>query len=120
MTYKSHTIFSLLLFVGSLFVVEACALTLLKKYSIEKNTYYLLPILFIYGMLAPFLLIKHLEYEGIATTNMIWNITSILTALFIGIIIFKEKVSHLHFISLLMSILAIVSFYYASVSKEDE
>lgn len=116
MTYKNHTVFSLLLFVGLLTMIEACAMTLLKKYSIEKNVCYFLPVFILYGIMAPLLIVKNLEYEGIATLNIIWNIMSTFIVLFIGIIIFKENVSHLHLISLLLSILAIISFYYASAA----
>lgn len=116
MTYKNHTVFSILIFVGSLTLIEACAMSLLKKYSIEKNIYYFLPVFILYGIMAPLLIIKNLEYEGIATLNILWNIMSTLVVLLIGLIIFKEKVSHLHLTSLLFSVLAIVSFYYASIS----
>lgn len=114
---KNYTLFMLLCIVLAITFIEGVSMSLLKLYSLEKNIYYVLPVCILYGIVTPIFIIKALEYEGISTFNIIWNIMSTFTILCIGIFMFKETVNHLHLISLLLAILAFFVFYLANIDN---
>lgn len=74
-------------------LVEATALYYIKEYSISNN-YHSFIISTIAYALIPFLLYKILKLgEGIAVTNILWNIASTLYGLLIGVTLFSEHIS---------------------------
>jgi multidrug transporter EmrE-like cation transporter len=119
MTKKSHTLFTLLAFIFTITFIEAVGQTLITKNSIEPNKIYYIIGSVIYGIFIPFMLSKSLEYEGMATINLLWNILSIITMTMIGYIIFKETINHLHLISILLLLCSIVLLYFANSKKSD-
>ena len=119
MTKKSQTLFTLLAFIFTITFFEAIGQTLITKNSINPNKIYYIIGSLIYGIFIPFMLSKSLEYEGIATINLLWNIMAIITMTMIGYFIFKETVNHLHLISILLLICSIVLLYFANSKKND-
>ena len=115
---KYHTIFSLLVFVFILTITESLGLTLITKHHVKNNIYYFIMGCLIYGIVIPFLILKCLEYEGIGTVNLLWNIMSTITMISIGYIIFKEKVNNLHIVSLFLGILSITLLYFANKGEK--
>jgi multidrug transporter EmrE-like cation transporter len=82
-------------------LVEVPALTLLRMGGIVNIS--LASIIFALGVV-PVLSIA-LQYEGIGLVNFLWNILSTIIMLVIGIFFFKEKVSVLQLIGVLLSLL---------------
>jgi drug/metabolite transporter (DMT)-like permease len=82
-----------LLWLFLLIIIEAPAIYYIKKYSITNEPIYIIISTIAYATI-PFILYKILELgEGIAITNILWNISSILYGLFIGAILFSEHIS---------------------------
>lgn len=115
---KKHTILTLISFVFILTLIESCGLTLITKHSVKGHIYYYILGCLIYGLIVPFFILKSLEYEGVGTVNLLWNIMSTVTMIAIGYIIFKEKVNNLHLISLLLGLSSIVLLYFANKGRD--
>jgi multidrug transporter EmrE-like cation transporter len=97
---------------------EIIAMTFLQKYvkeNFEKK--YLYFGVFIYGVIIPYMIIKTLNYDGIGTVNLMWNIITTVGMIVIGYYLFNEKISKLHIISLMLGIASIVLLYMANVEK---
>lgn len=92
---------------------ETVAMTALTKYSKLSNKYYLILGMALYGLLIPYMIIISLNYSGIGTVNLLWNIITTVSMIIIGYYIFKEKVNHLHLLSLLLGIASIIILYLA-------
>ena len=60
-----------------------------------------------YGLGVVPLLSWAVKYEGIGLVNFIWNILSTLIGFAIGVYIYKEKVSHMKIIGVLVSLLGL-------------
>lgn len=88
-------------------ILDIIAWWLLKKYHLTKQNCYLYMAIVIYAMM-PLLIIKVLKYEGIGSTNMIWNIFSTTIVLLMGYFLFNESLTHYQFLGVMFGILAIV------------
>lgn len=87
---------------------EAAALYSIKMYSINHDTKYLIISILGY-MLIPIFLYRLLKIgEGIAMTNVIWNILSTIYGFIIGMAIFSEKVSNLQIIGSILGTMGII------------
>jgi drug/metabolite transporter (DMT)-like permease len=74
-------------------LVEATALYYVKEYSISDNSFSIIISIVAYSII-PLMLYKILKLgEGIAMTNIIWNIASTLYGLLIGVTLFSEHIS---------------------------
>lgn len=93
---------------------ETIAMTALTKYSTSYNIYYLIIGIMLYGIVTPYTIIASLNYSGIGTVNLLWNITTTVSMIIIGFYMFNEKVNHLHFVSLLLGISSILTLYMAN------
>jgi multidrug transporter EmrE-like cation transporter len=95
---------------------ETIAMTALTKYSTSYNIYYLIIGIMLYGIVTPYTIIASLNYSGIGTVNLLWNIITTVSMIVIGYLLFNEKVNHLHIISLLLGLGSIVILYFADDS----
>jgi multidrug transporter EmrE-like cation transporter len=84
-------------------IVEAPALTLLRMGG-NKNLV-LASLIYAVGVVP--LLSAALQYEGIGIVNFFWNILSTISMFTIGIFIFKEKISHLQCIGVILCLLGL-------------
>ena len=109
---------SILLYTGLLAGVETISMTALTQYVKSKNKWYLLLGMFIYALIIPFLVIISLNFEGIGTVNFLWNIITTVSMIVIGYYVFGDSVNHLHLISLLLGISAIVVLMMADKKKK--
>ena len=97
---------------------EIVAMTALQKYVKDNfKMKYLVIGVIIYGIVIPYMIIKTLNFDGIGTVNLMWNIITTVAMIIIGYYIFNEKISHLHVISLMLGIASIVVLYFASDEK---
>jgi multidrug transporter EmrE-like cation transporter len=110
--------YSLSLFTSLLAGFEIIAMTALTLYSKLYNPYYLIIGVLIYGAVIPFLIVKSVNFDGIGTVNFLWNIITTVSMIVIGYYIFGDKVNHLHYISFLLGIAAIIVLYYANKGKK--
>lgn len=92
---------------------ESIAMTALTKYSKSYNTYYLIAGIVLYGIVIPYMIITSLNYSGIGTVNLLWNIITTVSMIVIGYYMFNEKVNHLHIVSLLLGVGSIIILYFA-------
>lgn len=119
MTKKSHTLLSLVGLIVVLTGIEAVGQTLITKHAERPNMWYFVLASLIYGLVVPWMLWYSLQYEGVATVNLMWNVLTIIVMTTIGYVLFKEQVNHLHLISILFAIAAIVMLYWANTHKKE-
>lgn len=92
-------------------LVEAPALTLLRVGGIGNIA--AASLIFALAVL-PILSIA-LQYEGIGVVNFFWNILSTILMFIIGVLFFKEKLSNLQLLGVILSLLGLVI---VAVTKE--
>ena len=92
---------------------ESIAMTALTKYAKSYNTYYLIAGIVLYGIVIPYMIIYSLNFTGIGTVNLLWNILTTVSMIIIGYSLFNEKLNHLHLVSLLLGVGSIVILYFA-------
>ncbi len=90
-----------------LIVVEILAWYFLKKQHVENNETYTFLFFFTFALI-PWILLKLVKLEGIAVTNMYWNIATTILVLFLGYFIFKEKLNNLQYIGIGLGFLSIL------------
>ena len=88
-----------------LIVVEILAWYFLKKQHIEKNENYAILFFFTFALI-PWILLRLVKLEGIAITNIYWNIASTLLVLFLGYFVFKEELNNTQYIGIALGILS--------------
>ena len=103
----------LLAYTLALGLSETAAMTALTKYSKSYNNYYLIAGMVLYGIVIPYMIIASLNFSGIGTVNLLWNILTTVSMIVIGYYMFNEKVNNLHIVSLLLGLGSIVILYFA-------
>lgn len=56
----------------------------------------------------PWLLLKSLEFEGLAVMNILWNLMSDILVTLLGVFYFKEKISNMKLMGVGFGILALI------------
>jgi len=78
-----------------LILIEAFAMYYVKKFSIESNKYwYFIGSTLLYACLPLVLYFALKNNEGLATTNIMWNIASTIYGIIIGVILFNETITY--------------------------
>jgi multidrug transporter EmrE-like cation transporter len=62
----------------------------------------------------PYLFIKGMNYEGMATMNLIWNLSSNVIITLAGVFLFKESIRGLRWLAILMSVFSLGLFAYTT------
>lgn len=114
MQRHSLSIRSLFILVVVMAALETIGMTMLTSHSRRSNLMYMTIGWLIYGFMIPWLLLWALQYEGIATVNLLWNIITTLTMIVIGYYVFRERVTCMHLLSFLFAIAALVTLYLAT------
>jgi len=106
-----------LIWLITIIAAESVALYCVKKYSIDDNLHrYILLGIILYAYI-PFALYKITKNgQGIAITNIIWNIASTIYGLLIGILLFDESISWEQKIGILLGFAGV--FFMILKSKE--
>ena len=89
-----------------LIIVEILAWYFLKKQHIEENDTYMFLFFFFFALI-PWILIQLVKLEGIAITNVYWNIASTMLVILLGYFVFKEKINSVQYIGVGFGILSI-------------
>ena len=89
-----------------LIIVEILAWYFLKKQHIEENDTYMFLFFFFFALI-PLILIQLVKLEGIAITNVYWNIASTMLVILLGYFVFKEKINSVQYIGVGFGILSI-------------
>lgn len=95
-------------------LVEACAQATLKTAHIKKNTY-LIPLGILFYATVAYLLYLVYRYEGLGHVNLVWSCASIIIAILIGCIFFKEPHNRYTYVAILLAFGAI---YFAHRADE--
>lgn len=103
----------LIIYTLVLAISETVAMTFITKYSKTYNFAYIIAACILYGLLVPYIILISLNYNGIGTVNLLWNIITTVSMIFIGYYLFNEKINNLHFISLFLGVSSIVVLYLA-------
>ena len=73
-----------------------------------------LPIAMAAYAVQPYLFIKGMNYEGMATMNLIWNLSSNVIITLAGVFLFKESIRGLRWLAILMSVFSLGLFAYTN------
>ena len=84
-------------------IIESIGLTILR----QGSTYAIPMTSAMYALGVVPLLHISLQYEGIGSTNFLWNVFSTLVMFAIGVYMFKEKIHHLQLIGVAVSLLGV-------------
>ena len=89
-----------------LIIVEILAWYFLKKQHVEQNDTYMFLFFFFFALI-PWILIQLVKLEGIAITNVYWNIASTMLVILLGYFVFKEKINSVQYIGVGLGLLSI-------------
>ena len=64
-------------------------------------------------LLQPLIFLKALNYEGMAQTNLVWNLISNTFITIEGVFVFKESIKGLRWLAILMGLLSVALFAYS-------
>lgn len=92
---------------------ETFAMTMLTKYAKDGKPLFLLTSVLLYGLIIPFFILKSLNFDGIGTVNLMWNIITTVSMIIVGYYFFGEKITHMHLLSLLLGISSVVLLFMA-------
>ena len=73
-----------------------------------------LPVAMVAYSAQPYLFMKGMNYEGMATMNLIWNLSSNVIITLAGVFLFKESIRGLRWLAILMSVFSLGLFAYTS------
>lgn len=64
-------------------------------------------------LLQPLIFLKALNYEGMAQTNLVWNLISNTFITIEGVFVFRESIKGLRWLAILMGLLSVALFAYS-------
>jgi len=64
-------------------------------------------------LLQPLIFLKALNYEGMAQTNLVWNLISNIIITIEGVFVFGESIKGLRWLAMLMGLLSLFLFAYS-------
>ena len=97
-------------FAGLMAMIDALALTLLKKISTKALSFSLMPIAALIYAIQPFVFLESLNFESMTVMNILWDLSSDIIVTFIGIFILGEKIGFRKSIGIVLSFIAIYLF----------
>ncbi len=59
-------------------------------------------------------MLRSLNFEGIGTVNFMWNVITTVSMIVIGHYLFRDKITHLHVISLMLGVSSLILLYIAN------
>jgi drug/metabolite transporter (DMT)-like permease len=97
-------------FAGLMAIIDAFALTMLKKISTKALSFSFIPIAMIIYAIQPFIFLESLNFESMTVMNILWDLSSDIIVTFIGIFILGEKIGFRKAIGIVLSFVAIYLF----------
>jgi multidrug transporter EmrE-like cation transporter len=87
---------------------ESIAFYCLSKHHQNKNRWFLIVAMLIYGIVVANMISQSLNYgKGIGTVNFTWNCCSTVTAFLIGILFFEEQVSNIQWMGVSLAFVGV-------------
>lgn len=97
----------LYLYVLFILISETLAFSLLKKFSLNENWLYFGLGVFFYTLVA-FFLVKSFRYGDMGIVNALWSAFSVLAAIMVGALYFKESISSVEMGGMFMIMLGVI------------
>ena len=97
-------------FAGLMAMIDALALSLLKKISTKVLSFSFMPIAALIYAIQPFIFLESLNFESMTVMNLLWDLTSDIFVTFIGIFVLGEQIGFRKSIGIVFSFIAIYLF----------
>jgi drug/metabolite transporter (DMT)-like permease len=97
-------------FAGLMAMIDAFALSLLKKISTKALSFSFIPIAMVIYAIQPFIFLESLNFESMTVMNILWDLSSDIIVTFIGIFVLGEKIGFRKSIGIVFSFIAIYLF----------
>ena len=97
-------------FAGLMAMIDALALSLLKKISTKALSFSFIPIAMLIYAIQPFIFLESLNFESMTVMNILWDLSSDIIVTFIGIVVLGEKIGFRKSIGIVFSFIAIYLF----------
>ena len=97
-------------FAGLMALIDAFALSLLKKISTKALSFSFMPIAALIYAIQPFIFLEALNFESMTVMNILWDLSSDILVTFIGIFVLGEKIGFRKSIGIVLSFIAIYLF----------
>jgi drug/metabolite transporter (DMT)-like permease len=97
-------------FAGLMAMIDALALSLLKKISTKALSFSFIPIAMVIYAIQPFIFLESLNFESMTVMNILWDLSSDIIVTFIGIFVLGEKIGFRKSIGIVFSFIAIYLF----------
>jgi len=97
-------------FAALMALIDAFALSLLKKISTKALSFSLMPIAALVYAVQPFVFLESLKFESMTVMNILWDLSSDIIVTFIGIFILGEKIGFRKAVGIILSFIAIYLF----------
>jgi multidrug transporter EmrE-like cation transporter len=95
-------------------IIDIAMMGLAKMVSIGSLTWnFGVPLAIVIYALEPIVFLKALDYEGMAVTNLVWNLISNIVVTLQGVIIFGENIKNIRWVATAMSLVALALFAYS-------
>lgn len=72
-----------------------------------------IPFALLFYALQPLIFLKAMNYEGMAVTNLIWNLTSDIVVTLQGILVFGESIAGIRWVAVGMALVSLTIFAYS-------
>lgn len=97
-------------FAGLMAMIDAFALSLLKKISTKALSFSFIPIAVLIYAIQPFIFLESLNFESMTVMNLLWDLSSDIIVTFIGIFVLGEQIGFRKSIGIVFSFIAIYLF----------
>ena len=99
-----------LAFAGLMAMIDALALSLLKKISTKALSISFMPIAALIYAIQPFVFLESLNFESMTVMNLLWDLSSDIIVTFIGIFVLGEQIGFRKAVGIVFSFIAIYLF----------
>ncbi len=94
-------------YVAFILLCETTAISFLKEYSKIKHAKFFVLGVLLYGGVSYFL-IQSFAFEGLGMVNVMWSAFSLISVAAVGVMEFRERMTHMEMLAMSLSIVGIV------------
>ncbi len=106
-----------LAYAGLMAFIDTAVLALFKGYSLGNITWNaVVPIGMLFYSLHPYIFLHSLRYESMTVMNLLFDVMSDVTVTMVGLLYFREKLSNMKKVGLLLAFIGIVLLSYENVN----
>jgi multidrug transporter EmrE-like cation transporter len=107
-----------LAFAGLMAFIDTFVLALFKGYSLGQITWNaVIPFGMLLYSLHPFIFLKSLKYESMTVMNLLFDVISDVTITTVGLLFFKESISNMKKVGLILAFMGIVLMSWDSLNS---